>query len=349
MNEMELAVDVQGLTKKYGSHFAVKDLHFQIKTHEIVGFLGPNGAGKSTTMRIISGLSYATSGRVFVCGRSVASEAHLTKNLIGYMPENNPLPEELRVKEYLDFRATIKGLSGKKKSRRVQEVMEMCELHHKAKNKIIATLSKGFRQRVGVADAILAEPKVVIMDEPTIGLDPHQILTFRRMLENVRGSTSVILSSHILDEVEKSCDRVVIINQGQLVASGNHASLEETFLPNERYRLVIKGNFDALEEALAQIHPSLQQCERRQPCSNAYCEVFLESERGTDLCEQIVQYFTTHAEWSLRELNLWQPTLEEIFLAATRQTWKEDSLAESRGSWKNKSVSLCQAEEEQLS
>lgn len=347
MEEAAVAVEVQGLTKKYGSHFAVKDLDFQIKSNEIIGFLGPNGAGKSTTMRIISGLSYATSGQVFVCGRSVSAESHLTMPMIGYMPENNPLPEELRVKEYLDFRASIKGLRGRKKSRRVTEVMEMCELQYKAKNKIIGTLSKGFRQRVGVADAILAEPPVVIMDEPTIGLDPHQIITFRRMLENIRGSTSVILSSHILDEVEKSCDRVIIINQGQLVAAGNHESLEETFLPNMRYRVMLKGDFEELSTILQEIHPSLHQCEAKRPCSGQFCELLLESDRGVDLCEEIVAYFTSHTGWSLREISLCTPTLEEIFLAATRQTWKDTGRSrETMSPWKSKSVPLCQAENE---
>ncbi|MDP4963115.1 MAG: ABC transporter ATP-binding protein, partial [Opitutales bacterium] len=207
----EAAVVAERLTKRYGSLTAVEDLSFSVAPGEIVGFLGPNGAGKSTTMRILSGTMSGTSGRAAIWGVSVALDPAGAKRHLAYMPENNPLPEDLRVEEYLTLRARLKDVAPDRVAERVRRVMEDCDLTRRASGRLIGQLSKGFRQRVGIADALLAEPRVVILDEPTIGLDPHQILGIRDLIRSLRGKMAVLISSHILHEVEQVCDKVVII------------------------------------------------------------------------------------------------------------------------------------------
>ena len=210
------AIEVVHLVKSYAGAAAVADISFTVARGEIIGFLGPNGAGKSTTMRILTGYLPANSGTVRICGHSVAAETDVVKRLIGYMPENNPLPEDMRVSEYLYFRGRLKEIPRRKLGPRIDEVLELCDLK-RVRHKIIGQLSKGYRQRVGIAEAILAEPPVIIMDEPTIGLDPHQILIVRDLIASLRGRMTVIISSHILPEIEMTCDRVLIINRGRVV------------------------------------------------------------------------------------------------------------------------------------
>jgi len=234
------SIRVENLTRKFGRLNAVKDISFTVNKGEVVGFLGPNGAGKSTTMRILCGIMQATSGSAWIEGVSVAQDPQRVKQLIGYMPENNPLPENLRVAEYLDFRARLKGVPRKELRATVKKVMDTCDLARTAQRKIIGTLSKGFRQRVGIADALLGDPKLIIMDEPTIGLDPHQIQGIRKLIDQLRGNMTVVLSSHILPEIERSCDRVIIINQGRVVAAGTSAQLRQEFLPGNRFEIEIK-------------------------------------------------------------------------------------------------------------
>jgi len=218
------AIEVCRLVKTYGGTTAVNDISFTVARGEIVGFLGPNGAGKSTTMRILTGYLPATSGSVHLCGLPVATRPDEVKRRIGYLPENNPLPEDMRVSEYLYFRGRLKEVSRRQLGPRIDEVLEICDLK-RVRHRIIGQLSKGYRQRVGIAEAILAEPPVIIMDEPTIGLDPHQILIVRDLIAGLRGRMTVIISSHILPEIEVTCDRVLIINQGRVVAQGTPAEV----------------------------------------------------------------------------------------------------------------------------
>jgi ABC-2 type transport system ATP-binding protein len=227
----EAAVAAERLTKRYGSLTAVEDLTFSVAPGEIVGFLGPNGAGKSSTMRILAGTMAGTSGRAAIWGVSVALEPAEAKRHMAYMPENNPLPEDLKVEEYLLLRARLKDVPADRVAARVAKVMEDCDLARRAARQLIGQLSKGFRQRVGIADALLAEPKVVILDEPTIGLDPHQIVGIRDLIRSLRGKMAVLISSHILHEVEQVCDKVVIINRGRLVAQGRPADLRRELIP----------------------------------------------------------------------------------------------------------------------
>jgi ABC-2 type transport system ATP-binding protein len=229
---------VEHLTKYYGEYPAVRDVSFEVPKGRVVGFLGPNGAGKSTTMRILAGFLTATSGKASIAGHDVFSSPIEARRNIGYMPESCPLYGELRVKEYLRFRAGLKGLGIFSRGKRIEYVLERCWLKD-VKNQLINTLSKGYRQRVGLADALLADPPVLILDEPTAGLDPTQIRETRKLIRELGKQHTMLLSTHILSEVEMACDSVIIIYQGQVAEEGsiadvrnkhNNRSLEDIFV-----------------------------------------------------------------------------------------------------------------------
>jgi ABC-2 type transport system ATP-binding protein len=313
------AIEVSHLVKTYAGAAAVSDITFSVARGEIVGFLGPNGAGKSTTMRILTGYLPATSGTVRVCGVPVASNPGEAKKRIGYMPENNPLPEDMRVSEYLYFRGRLKEVSRRKLGPRIDEVLELCDLK-RVRHKIIGKLSKGYRQRVGIAESILAEPPVIIMDEPTIGLDPHQILIVRDLIASLRGRMTVIISSHILPEIEMTCDRVLIINQGRLVAQGTPADLRREVLGHSTYELEIAGDRAALPAVLAAIEPTLKIASEGEPDPHGFCALTLTTERDDELGEPLLRTLVAQ-NFRLRRLNRSQSTLEDVFLAATRRSW----------------------------
>ena len=287
-----------------------------------MGFLGPNGAGKSTTMRILTGLLSATSGEAWVAGRSVARDPDSIRHLIGFMPENNPLPEDMRVIEYLRFRARIKGLSRKIGKNRIEEVLDICDLKHGVGRKLIGNLSKGYRQRVGIADAILAEPPIVILDEPTIGLDPHQILGFRRMIQQLRGRMTLVISSHILPEIEKVCDRSVILNRGQVVAAGTRSELRAIFSPGQTYELRIDGSLSEVEMRVKAADESLiLRDSYREPGGNVR-RITFSSESNSNLVPRIIQSLQGPGLPVIQEIRIRRASLEDIFLAATKKTWK---------------------------
>ena len=319
------SVVVRRLTKIYGGVKAIDNVSFRIGKGEVVGFLGPNGAGKSTTMRIISGLMPATSGSVSICGESVAINPDAARRHIGFMPENNPLPEDLRVREYLTFRAGIKGVPRSEIRARVDESMDICQLLRKASNKIIGNLSKGFRQRVGIADAILSRPEVIIMDEPTIGLDPHQILAIRALINSLRGKMSVIISSHILPEIELMCDRVMIINQGTIVASGSPESLRKEFISRDKYGISLKADPAKMREMLGCICSGVEIVSESKPDSAGYYDYILSTDENSDLGCTLIREFSKDSALGLREVYHKKPSLEEIFMAATRRSWEQTS------------------------
>ena len=319
------SVVVRRLTKIYGGVKAIDNVSFRIGKGEVVGFLGPNGAGKSTTMRIISGLMPATSGSVSICGESVAINPDAAQRYIGFMPENNPLPEDLRVREYLTFRAGIKGVPRSEIRARVDESMDICQLLRKASNKIIGNLSKGFRQRVGIADAILSRPEVIIMDEPTIGLDPHQILAIRALINSLRGKMSVIISSHILPEIELMCDRVMIINQGTIVASGSPESLRKEFISRDKYGISLKADPAKMREMLGRICSGVEIVSESKPDSAGYYDYILSTDENSDLGCTLIREFSKDSALGLREVYHKKPSLEEIFMAATRRSWEQTS------------------------
>lgn len=212
-------IDVENLTKYYGDYPAIRDVSFEVDRGRIVGFLGPNGAGKSTTMRILAGFNTATSGRAYIDGLNVFHSPIKARSRIGYMPENCPLYPEMRVDEYLQFRGGLKNMSRRDTRKAIGYVTERCWLTD-VRRQLIGTLSKGFRQRVGLADALLADPPVLILDEPTAGLDPAQIRETRSLIKELAGRHTILLSTHILSEVEKTCESVILIHQGEVAAQG---------------------------------------------------------------------------------------------------------------------------------
>lgn len=320
--ETNPSIRVKDLTRQYGALTAIHKVNFTVNPGEVVGFLGPNGAGKSTTMRILSGIMSASSGSAWVGGICVAQNPHEVKRKIGYMPENNPLPDDMRVVEYLRFRARLKEVPSRQLRAAVHEAMEICDLARTARRKIIGTLSKGFRQRVGIADALLGDPEVIIMDEPTIGLDPHQIQGIRKLIDNLRGKHTVILSSHILPEIERSCDRVIIINRGRIVAAGTSTELREEFLPGNRFSLIVEGKDSAVATCLASRGLDAAILEST-PIGKNQSKLSLRVENEGDLGPQLIQALSKQREFILHSLAPREPNLEEIFLAATKRSWEE--------------------------
>ena len=234
-------IEVENLTKHYGQHVALDGITFSVEHGEVVGFLGPNGAGKSTTMRILTTFLAATSGSVYIGGDCVFEQPNRVRRRIGYMPENNPLPIDLRVRDYLDFRAQLKHLSKDMATKRIDEVVDECGISDVA-NRYIGQLSRGYRQRVGMADALLANPELIILDEPTSGLDPNQVRSVRSLIRKLSGKHTVLISSHILSEIEMTCDRVVILHEGKLLASG------------EMKQLISKSNLAVVAEICAPLN-----------------------------------------------------------------------------------------------
>ena len=320
MSDSSPAIVVENLVKTYAGMTAVNNISFTVAQGEILGFLGPNGAGKSTTMRILTGFLPATSGNVEICGNSVASETGAVKRLIGYMPENNPLPEDMRVVEYLYYRGRLKEMPRAKLGQRIDELLELCDLK-RVRHRIIGKLSKGFRQRVGIAEAILAEPPVIIMDEPTIGLDPHQILIVRDLIARLRGRMTVIISSHILPEIEMTCDRVLIINQGRVVAAGEPAALKREILGLARYQLELVGESADLAAVLSTVDPSLEITSEGSPDPEGFRTVELSVNSDSNFSEPLLRAIASDQRFRLRALSRAQPTLEDVFLAATRRSW----------------------------
>src|SRR5665213_4571102 len=245
-------IEVSNLVKRYAGNTAVAGLSFTVARGEIVGLLGPNGAGKSTTMRILSCFIPATSGTARVAGRDVFTEADEVRRRIGYMPENNPMHPDMRVREYLKFRARLKGLGWKKSRARVTTVMEQCGLTDVSR-RIIGQLSKGYRQRVGLADALVHEPDLIILDEPTIGLDPHQIRSVRALIKSLAGKHTVLISTHILPEVEMMCGRVLIMFGGRVLASDTPENLQRRMAGGSQ----VIAEIAAPEEALRAVWENL--------------------------------------------------------------------------------------------
>ena len=323
----QAAIEVSHLVKSYAGVMAVNDISFMVPRGEIIGFLGPNGAGKSTTMRILTGYLPATSGAVSICGYPVASDPDAVKRRIGYMPENNPLPDEMRVSEYLYFRGRLKEIPRGKLGARIDEVLELCDLK-RVRHKIIGKLSKGFRQRVGIAEAVLAEPPVIIMDEPTIGLDPHQILIVRDLIASLRGRMTVLISSHILPEIEMTCDRVLIINQGRIVAQGTPADLRREVLGQSAYEIEAAGDLTSIPFLLGSIDPGLSLASESAPDEHGFRTIQLKTLSAEDSGEAILRTFLSEG-LRVRSLTRAHPTLEDVFLAATRRSW--DAVAEEPG------------------
>src|SRR6266481_9956931 len=275
-----LMIEVANLTKRYAGVTAVSNLSFSVARGEIVGLLGPNGAGKSTTMRILACYLPATSGTVRVAGLDVFRQSDEVRRRIGYMPENNPLHYDLRVREYLKFRARLKGLSRRHSRERVDVVTEQCGLTDVSK-RIIGHLSKGFRQRVGLADALVHEPELIILDEPTIGLDPNQIRSVRQLIKGLGQAHTVFISTHILPEAEMTCNRVVIMYEGRILAADTPANLQRLMSSNSQVIAEIFAPRQALEECWAQMAEI--EAFDVAPCEGRYFRCALTPRNGVDL------------------------------------------------------------------
>ncbi len=316
-------VEVLNLRKKYGAIQALKGISFSIGKGEIVGFLGPNGAGKSTTLRILSGLIPADSGEAKVCGVDLAEEEGEVRRHIGYLAENNPLPEDLRVIEYLKFRARLKGLEGSRKRERIKIVLDICDLERKVSERKIGNLSKGFRQRVGIADSLLAEPRLVILDEPTIGLDPRQSAVTRKMMERLRGEVSFLLSSHILSEVEACCDRMIILSHGQIVAEGTLRQLQEEFINKTVFEIVADGNRMELQRAIRTIDENCELIQDDPVEVTGKRRFTFSTDKGGEVAEKILRRLLGIEQFKITEFQITRPDLETIFLRATKKNWED--------------------------
>jgi len=303
-------IEVQKLTKHYGPVTAIRDVSFSVAPGEIVGFLGPNGAGKTTAMRILACFMPATSGVARVAGYDVFRQSMEVRRRIGYLPENVPLYTDMRVAPYLDFVAEVKGVGRGERRRRVAEVMERC-LITEVQGRLIGTLSKGYRQRVGLAQAIVSDPEVLILDEPTIGLDPRQITEIRSLIKSLAGKHTVILSTHILPEVSMVCSGVVIINKGSIVAQGPIDTLVQQFFPTARLEVEIVGPPAAVRHGIRGI-PGVVSVEELA-VTNGAGRYVVESSRERDVRGEIFEV-AVQQQWKLLELRRVGTSLEEVFI-----------------------------------
>jgi ABC-2 type transport system ATP-binding protein len=304
-------IEVQNLTKRYGPVTAIRDVSFAVAPGEIVGFLGPNGAGKSTTMRILACFMPASGGSARVAGYDVFRESMEVRRRIGYLPESVPLYGDMRVAPYLDFVAEVKGVPRSARKKRVADVMDRC-LISDVQGRLIRNLSKGYRQRVGLAQAIVSDPHVLILDEPTIGLDPRQITEIRALIKSLAGEHTVILSTHILPEVSMVCSGVVIINRGAIVAQGPIDRLVEEFFPTARVEVEIAGPAAAVLEGLRAIAGVVRVAEIGA-AADGVGRFVVESARGRDVRGEIFQ-LAAQQKWTLLELRQVGMTLEEVFM-----------------------------------
>jgi ABC-2 type transport system ATP-binding protein len=307
-------IEVSNLTKRYGGRTAVNDISFTVARGEIVGLLGPNGAGKSTTMRMLSGFMPGTSGTVRVAGYDVFHDSDEVRRRIGYMPENNPLHPEMRVREYLKFRARLKGLGWRRSRERVTTVMEQCGLTD-VDRRVIGQLSKGYKQRVGLADALVHEPELIILDEPTIGLDPHQIRSVRQLIKSLAGRHTVLISTHILPEVEMMCGRVLIMFGGNVLASDTPENLQRRMAGGSQIIAEIAAP-EALLRAAWEHLPEVEHFDV-SPSEGDYFRCALMPREGRDL-RLLVFNLAREKGWPLRELTRSRHSLEDVYVQVTK-------------------------------
>ncbi|MGD1087216.1 MAG: ABC transporter ATP-binding protein [Verrucomicrobiota bacterium] len=314
-------IEVTNLTKRYAGHTAVRDISFTVARGEIVGLLGPNGAGKSTTMRILSCFMPATSGTARVAGFDVFHQSDEVRRRIGFMPENNPLYPEMRVREYLKFRARLKGLGWKHSRERMDTVMEQCGLTD-VRRRIIGQLSKGYRQRVGLADALVHEPELIILDEPTIGLDPHQIRSVRQLIKSLAQKHTVLISTHILPEAEMMCSRMLIMLGGKILAADTPENLQRLMASNSQIIVEIAAPADELREFWARL-PEIEQFDVSSGAGE-FQRCALTPRDGLDLRPHIF-LLAREQGWMMRELTRSRHSLEDIYVQITKPNEEEEN------------------------
>ena len=308
-------IEVQHLTKRYGPVTAVDDISFRVERGEILGFLGPNGAGKTTTMRILTGYMPATEGKAIVAGFDVFDQPVEAKRRTGYLPETPPLYPDMSVLEYLQFVAKVKGVPGSERRERIQSVMRRTRIDDMA-NRLCAKLSKGYKQRVGLAQALIHNPDVLILDEPTAGLDPKQIIETRQLIKELAGDHTIVLSTHILPEVSQTCQRVVIINKGRVVAVDTPDNLTARLRGSETMYLQVDAMGSDAAATLQRVPGVTRVVEAERRDGAAGFEV--ESEQGRDVRRDLARAIV-NSGWGLLELRPLRVSLEDVFLSLTTE------------------------------
>ena len=317
-------IEVKNLVKKYGNHTAVDHLNFTIEEGHVYGFLGPNGAGKSTTMNIMTGYLGATEGEVLINGHDILKEPEEAKKQIGYLPELPPLYMEMAVREYLEFVAELKGIAKNKREESINEVEKMVKIWE-VENRLIRNLSKGYRQRVGLAQAVLGFPKIIILDEPSVGLDPKQIIEIRELIRQLAKKHTVILSSHILAEVREVCDYILIISKGKLVASDTPENLERNLGDSDLIEIETKASPDEVRRILETVDGIRSISTKHLENGITWAQV--QEKKNTDIREKVFQAFAQNHQ-PLLKLNPLQVSLEDVFMELTQSDRAAEEYAE---------------------
>lgn len=319
-------IEVKNLVKRYGDHLAVDHLSFHVDKGQIYGFLGPNGAGKSTTMNIMTGYIASTEGEVLIDGHNILEEPEKAKKCIGYLPEQPPLYFDMTVGEYLKFAAELKKIPKAKRKEEVEQVMEMVGITQ-MKDRLIKNLSKGYKQRVGLAQAILGYPDIIILDEPTVGLDPKQIIEIRDLIKKLSEKHTIILSSHILSEVSAVCDYVMIINHGKLVASDTTENLEKMTLGSNTLEMTVKGTREKTEKLLETVE-EIQSLEWQDDDSgNSTISFTIKTEESVDIREKLF-YMMAENRMPILKMQSTKVSLEDVFLELTENENAESKVNE---------------------
>lgn len=317
-------IEVKNLVKKYGNHTAVDHLNFTIEEGHVYGFLGPNGAGKSTTMNIMTGYLGATEGEVLINGHDILKEPEEAKKQIGYLPELPPLYMEMTVREYLEFVAELKGIAKNKREESINEVEKMVKIWE-VENRLIRNLSKGYRQRVGLAQAVLGFPEIIILDEPSVGLDPKQIIEIRELIRQLAKKHTVILSSHILAEVREVCDYILIISKGKLVASDTPENLERNLGDSDLIEIETKAGPDEVRRILETVD-GIRSISTKH-LENGITWAQIQEKKNTDIREKVFQAFAQNHQ-PLLKLNPLQVSLEDVFMELTQSDRAAEEYAE---------------------
>ena len=317
-------IEVKNLVKKYGNHTAVDHLNFTIEEGHVYGFLGPNGAGKSTTMNIMTGYLGATEGEVLINGHDILKEPEEAKKQIGYLPELPPLYMEMTVREYLEFVAELKGIAKNKREESINEVEKMVKIWE-VENRLIRNLSKGYRQRVGLAQAVLGFPEIIILDEPSVGLDPKQIIEISELIRQLAKKHTVILSSHILAEVREVCDYILIISKGKLVASDTPENLERNLGDSDLIEIETKASPDEVRRILETVD-GIRSISTKH-LENGITWAQIQEKKNTDIREKVFQAFAQNHQ-PLLKLNPLQVSLEDVFMELTQSDRAAEEYAE---------------------
>lgn len=340
-------IEVKNLTKKYGGHTVVNHLNFTIQPGKIYGFLGPNGAGKSTTMNMITGCLAMTEGQVLIDGHDIYEDAAEVKKYIGYLPEIPPVYPDMTPEEYLRFVAEAKGIRSSEIYEQIYRAMDETGLVER-KDRLIKNLSKGYRQRVGIAQAMLGDPKLIILDEPTVGLDPRQILEIRDLILELGKTRTIILSSHILSEVSAVCDHVMIINQGNLVASDTLENIRKNNMPDDRVEMTVRANPEAIDEILRSVDGIVSYALDKSPDDENLYDIDIEVEPGKDITEQLFFAFAEE-HFAVKKLAKAEMSLEEIFLKLTEMSAvgeEADEIADTADESRENSGNVFESEDE---